>query len=74
MVRKLLTMPEIRRLGYQALLERLGPGGTFRFLQQYDPGRGDYTAERHQWLGDLTLDDVAKSIRRRRKARSNRKT
>jgi hypothetical protein len=73
MVKKLLTLPEIRRLGFQALLERLGPAGTFRFLQQYDSGRGDYTAERHQWLGELTLDDIVKSIKaRRRKGKSNR--
>jgi len=67
-------LPEIRRQGYQALLERLGPAGTFRFMRQYGPGRGDYTAERHQWLGDLTLEDIGRSIKSRRsKGKLNRK-
>jgi hypothetical protein len=56
-------MPEIRKAGLEALIERLGPEGTLRFLQQYNPGQGDYTAERHQWLDSLTLEEIEKSIR-----------
>ena len=63
---KTMTMPEIRKAGIEALLERLGPDGTLRFLQQYNPGRGDYTTDRHEWLDKLTLEDIEKSIRERR--------
>ena len=62
---KVMTLPEIRREGLRALLDRLGPAGTLRFLQQYDPGYGDYAKERHAWLDGLSLDDVAQSIKSR---------
>jgi hypothetical protein len=61
-----MTMPEIRKAGIEALLERLGPDGALRFLQQYNPGQGDYTAERHEELDALTLEQIEKSIRERR--------
>jgi hypothetical protein len=61
-----MTLREIRREGLQALLDRLGPAGTIRFLQQYDAGRGDYTKERHQWLDGVTIDEVVEDIERRR--------
>ena len=66
MVRKSMTLHEIRREGVQALLDRLGPAGTVRFLQQYDMGRGDYTKERRQWLDGVTIDEVVEDIERRR--------
>jgi len=66
MVRKSMTLHEIRREGVQALLDRLGPAGTVRFLQQYELGRGDYTKERHRWLDGVTIDEVVKDIERRR--------
>ncbi len=67
MVRKNWTMQDIRREGLQALLDRLGPSGTIRFLQQYELGRGDYTRERQQWLGDLSIDEAVKDIQQRRR-------
>ena len=45
------TLPELRRAGIEALVKALGPVGMARFLQQFDPGRGDYTAERDRILG-----------------------
>ncbi|MEE9295990.1 MAG: hypothetical protein V3W34_13640 [Phycisphaerae bacterium] len=61
-----LIMPEIRREGLQALVDRLGPAGTLRFLQQYDPGRGDYTKDRHTWLQDGTIEKIVEGAERRR--------
>lgn len=63
---KTMSMPEIRQAGIEALLDRLGPDGTLRFLQQYNPGYGNYTTERHDWLDKLTLEEIEKSIRERR--------
>mgnify|MGYP001194318490 CR=1 FL=1 len=65
MTDKTMTIPEIRRAGLEALLERLGPDGTLRFLQQYDPGQGDYTSERKAWLERLTIEEIAAAIRSR---------
>jgi hypothetical protein len=61
-----LTLPEIRKIGIEALIERLGPGDTLRFLEQFDPGHGDYTRDRHAWLDKLTVEEIAKSIQDRR--------
>lgn len=52
-----MTLAELRKRGYQALVDSLGVVGMLRFLQQLEVGYGDYTAERHQWLDELTLAD-----------------
>ncbi len=56
------TMDEIRRRGLEALVRELGPLGMARFLQQFESGRGDYTAERDQWLGDDDVEKLAAKI------------
>jgi hypothetical protein len=35
-----------------------------RFLQQFDPGKGDYTKEREQWLNEVKIDEVVKEAGR----------
>lgn len=57
---------EVQREGFRALLDRLGPADTIRFIQFYDNGHGDYTKERHQWLDGLTVDDIVRGIEARR--------
>ncbi len=37
------------RAGIMALVGEPGPGGMIRFVQQFEIGRGDYTAERQRW-------------------------
>lgn len=64
-----MTPEQIRSRGLRALEEALGPVGMLRFLQQFEPGQGDYTEERHKWLDDLTLEDIRRSIERRRQGR-----
>jgi hypothetical protein len=45
-----MTTPlELNRL-YRALMDALGFDGTIRFLRQFEPGQGNYTAERQQRL------------------------
>ncbi len=34
------------------LIRELGPVDYARFIQQYEEGTGDYTRDRHQWLGE----------------------
>lgn len=68
---------EIQKKGYQALIEALGYEGMVQFLQQLNAGRGDYTQERHQWLDELTLEDILTDIEQRRareKSKSERET
>lgn len=49
---------------YQSNPERdsLGVVDAIRFIQHFSPGEGNYTAERHQWLEQKSLDDVLGDI------------
>jgi hypothetical protein len=38
-----------------------------RFLQQFDPGRGNYTIERDSIAGRATVDELVDEVERRRK-------
>jgi hypothetical protein len=61
------TLNQIREEGITVLTESLGSVDTIRFLQQFDAGHGDYTAERRRILGNPTIDNVLKKIMARRK-------
>ena len=65
MINRALTkdMNTIRRLGIEALTEKLGPIGMIEFIRQFDSGYGDYTKERHSWLDDLTIEDISNEIK-----------
>jgi hypothetical protein len=65
MIRRYMTDDEIRREGFDALVERLGPAGAIRFIQQYEQGSGDYTRDRGQWLDSITVEEAVDEMRRR---------
>ena len=62
-----MTLEQVRLTGLQALSRDLGPVGLVRFLQQFEMGYGDYTTERHGWLRDRTVGDIAQEIERQGK-------
>ena len=62
MITEKMTTEQIRRVGLDALKRELGVVGMTRFLQMFETGHGDYTAERHQWLDHLTIDEIYSSI------------
>jgi hypothetical protein len=64
-----MTLEQIRQKGLDALRQHLGIVGTVRFLQQSEMGWGNYTEERHQWLGDPSLEQLVKRIQAHEKAR-----
>jgi hypothetical protein len=66
-----MTLEEVRLIGLRALSRDLGPVGLARFLQQFETGYGDYTAERHRWLGERTVEDLVQEIERQRKSASD---
>lgn len=68
------SLNEIRDRGYAALLRELGPTGYVRFIQRFDPGSGDYTAERHAWLDRQSADDVMKLIKEHRSRTTRTRT
>ncbi|MEM7647910.1 MAG: hypothetical protein AAF283_01940 [Cyanobacteria bacterium P01_A01_bin.70] len=49
---------EVIQKGYQALVDALGVADAARFIQHFSPGQGNYTEERRQLLGSLTLEDT----------------
>lgn len=61
-----MTQEKIRQEGLKALASKLGPVGMVRFLQQFETGQGDYSAERHSLLKDIDVDTLAKQIIKRR--------
>jgi len=62
-----MTPEEIRQAGLEILSRELGAVGMARFLQQFETGKGDYTAERRRWLGKKSISHIAREIARRRK-------
>ncbi len=61
-----MPMEEIRRMGLDALARELGPVGMVRFLQQFETGSGDYTAERAGLLGTPSVAELGEALRRLR--------
>ena len=70
MITPATPLNEIRQIGLEVLLERLGPVGTIRFLQQFEAGYGDYTAEREAWLVETDLDTLVTQIQQWRSSKS----
>ena len=58
----LLPLPALREKGFAVLVRELGPANALRFLHLYQPGAGNYTTERDQWLGSLTLEEIDAEI------------
>lgn len=58
------TLEQIRRAGVEALRRELGPVGMVRFLQQFETGHGDYTADREQFVGTIGVRVLAEQIRK----------
>ena len=48
---------EIRNAGMQALENALGHIGMVKFIQQFEPGYGNYTAEKYETV-DMSLDEI----------------
>ena len=54
---------QITHEAIQVLYQEIGVVDTFRFLNQFTLGYGDYTAERDALYADLTLDDILTEIK-----------
>jgi len=58
----MMTPLELNCLGYRALTDALGFDGMIRFLRQFEPGQGDYTAERQKRIENVSLDDIFNEV------------
>jgi hypothetical protein len=62
-------LSEVNHQAIQLLAEHIGVVDTFRFVNQFTNGHGDYTAERGALFDHLTLDDIVAAIEKRRAER-----
>ncbi len=60
------SLSEINQQATEVLVREMGVVDTLRFLSQFSSGTGDYTKERDQWLGQLSLDEIISEIKARR--------
>ena len=56
------TPHELALLGFEALVQKLGPDGALRFINMYERGSGDYTKERRRILRAVTLEDMKEAL------------
>ena len=59
------TAMELSRKGFDVLVEKLGYTDAVRFIQLFDQGSGDYTQDRHQWLDQMSMDEILADIETR---------
>ena len=57
---------EITEQALRVLTKELGVADTARFINQFTMGSGDYTRDRDEILGDLSLDEVLAEIKKAR--------
>lgn len=62
-------LSEINAQAIRLLSQQLGLADTYRFVNQFTTGHGDYTAERNDLFRDLSLDDIVTAIEKKRVAR-----
>jgi len=64
----LATMPltELTTATIKLLCREIGVVNTVRFINQFTIGYGNYTAEREQLIGNLTVDEIVAEIKRKR--------
>ena len=61
-------LAESTQTAIRLLCQELGVVKTIRFLNQFTTGYGNYTTERDDLFGGLTIDTIAAEIRRQHRA------
>lgn len=61
---KTMPLTELTDSAIRLLCREIGVVNTARFIQQFSSGYGNYTAERDQMIGDLSLDEIVAEIQR----------
>ena len=65
-----MTDDELYEIGIKILSDKLGASEVPRFVRQCQPGKGDYSVDRHKMLENLQdIDTIVKRIQKRRTAR-----
>ena len=63
---QLKPLSEVNQQAVRLLSEKLEIADTFRFINQFTTGHGNYTEARDALFGHLTLDDIVSAIENKR--------
>lgn len=66
---QLKPLSEVNHQAIRLLSEKLRVADTFRFVNQFTTGHGNYTEERDALFGHLTLDDIVSATENNRPSR-----
>jgi len=66
MVIEARPLAETTKDAISVLCKEIGIVDTVRFVNQFTVGYGNYTEEREQLFGDMTLDDITSEIRQKK--------
>ncbi|PKL60367.1 MAG: hypothetical protein CVV33_03060 [Methanomicrobiales archaeon HGW-Methanomicrobiales-4] len=58
------TITQIRNEGFAAIVKALGPGDAIRYVNSFDQGTGDYTAEKYSSF-DEDFDTVVTRFKKK---------
>lgn len=64
---EIMPLAELNTSAIRLLCREMGVVNTARFIQQFTTGYGNYTEERDQIIGDLTVDEIVAEIKERRR-------
>ena len=59
-----LPLAEVTDRAFRALAREIGVADTARFLQQFGAGHGDYSRDREDLFGHLSLEEVVERSKR----------
>lgn len=63
-----LSLSEIRRRGWKALVKELGYADAIRFLLLYEKGEGDYLKIKKKIFGRKKAREIFKEIKKRKQS------
>jgi hypothetical protein len=58
-----LTPAEIRRAGWEALKEKLGPASAMKFMLDFERGEGNYSELRKEIFGGKTVNAIIQDMK-----------
>ena len=61
-----LAPAEVRRAGWDALREKLGPASALKFILDYDRGEGNYTELRKKIFKGKTVNNIIQDMKKDR--------
>jgi len=65
MVVQTKPLAEVTQTAIRVLCREIGPADTMRFVGQFTVGYGDYTVERDELFGDMSLSEMIAAIKQK---------